>query len=295
MFRLGCGLLELYPQAHRQRYGDELRALLEQEPVTLTTLLDVMLGALDAHLHPGGLLASAPNRVRGAISNAIALWLALIIVGAGFAKTTEDAPFRTAEAAHPVLGDARIAVSVLAGAASAIVVVAGAPIALSIVRQAWKERSRVLRRAVLTPVLGIAALALATGALSLIARHVHGNGSLLGHLAFVVWIGLVVVVAGACALCARAAIGRARLHPAALRLAKCGIWLLTQLMLLLTAATALYVIALTVYAGGLQGLSSGPLDLPTGANLAGEVVAMIVISGLALVTARRALRANVTA
>ena len=173
--------------------------------------------------------------------------------------------------------------------------VAVAPIALSLIRQAWNKRSPSLRRAVVVPLLGIVGFALATGALALIAHRLHGNGSLLGHLAFLVWIGLAVVVAGACALGARAAITRAQLHPAALRLATLAAWLLARVMVALTVATALYVTALTVYAGGLQGLSNGPLDLPTGANLGGQVVAMSVISGLALVTARRGLRAKVTA
>lgn len=295
LFRLGCALVELYPRAYRQRYGDELRAVLEQQPVTIATLFDLMLGALDAHLRPGGLVASPPNRIRGAISAALTLWLAVIAVGAGFAKTTEDVPFRSAETAHPLLGGTRIAVAVLAVMAAAIVVVAGAPIALSILRQAWKERSPSLRRAVVIPVLAIVLFALATGAIALIAHHVREGGSLPGHLAFLAWIGLGVVVAGACALGARAAIESARLHPAALGLAACGTWLLARVIVALTVAMALYVVALTVYAGGLQGLANGPLDLPTGLDLAGQVVAMVVISGLALVTARRGLRAGATA
>lgn len=294
MFRLGCALIELYPLAYRQRYGGELRAVLEQQPVTIATLFDLVLGALDAHFQPGDLVASPPSRIRGAISAALTLWLAVIAVGAGFAKTTEDVPFRTAAAAHPFLGGARIAVAVLAVMAAVIVVMAGAPVALSILRQAWKERSPALRRAVVIPVLGIALFALVTAGLVAVAEHVHGNGSVLGHLAFLVWIGLAVVVAGACALGARAAIQRARLHPAALGLAACGAWVLARVIVGLTVAMALYAVLLAVYAGSLQGLSNGPLDLPTDVSLVGQVAAMIVISGLALVTARRGLRARAT-
>jgi hypothetical protein len=57
---------------------------------------------------------------------------------------------------------------------------------------------------------------------------------------------------------------------------------------------ALYVALLAVYAGNLQGLSNGPVDLPTDVVLVGQVVAMVVISGLALLTARRGLRARAT-
>jgi hypothetical protein len=45
-------LLRLYPARWRARYGDEFLALLEGQPRTLDTLLDVILGALDAHLRP---------------------------------------------------------------------------------------------------------------------------------------------------------------------------------------------------------------------------------------------------
>lgn len=45
-------LLRLYPQAWRERYGDELFALLEEHPATLTDHLDLIRGALDARLHP---------------------------------------------------------------------------------------------------------------------------------------------------------------------------------------------------------------------------------------------------
>ena len=48
----------LYPRAWRDRYGEELEALLEQERVGPRTRLDLLRGALDAHLHP-----AVPSRV----------------------------------------------------------------------------------------------------------------------------------------------------------------------------------------------------------------------------------------
>ena len=45
-------LLGLYPRGWRRRYGAELRTVLEAEPPTLRGVLDVLCGALDAHLHP---------------------------------------------------------------------------------------------------------------------------------------------------------------------------------------------------------------------------------------------------
>jgi hypothetical protein len=45
-------LLRLYPRPWRERYEEELLALLEQRPVSLLDGLDLFFGALDAHLHP---------------------------------------------------------------------------------------------------------------------------------------------------------------------------------------------------------------------------------------------------
>jgi hypothetical protein len=45
-------LLRLYPRAWRERYGDELIALLEARPPSFGDRLDVIRGALDARLHP---------------------------------------------------------------------------------------------------------------------------------------------------------------------------------------------------------------------------------------------------
>jgi len=45
-------LLRLYPRAWRERYGDELVALLEEHPASLIDQFDLIRGAVDARLHP---------------------------------------------------------------------------------------------------------------------------------------------------------------------------------------------------------------------------------------------------
>jgi hypothetical protein len=45
-------LLRLYPRAWRERYGDEIAALLEERPASMLDHLDLIRGALDARLHP---------------------------------------------------------------------------------------------------------------------------------------------------------------------------------------------------------------------------------------------------
>ena len=50
--RSGTWILYLYPQRWRQRYEEEMVAVLEQHNVTLATVFDLLLGALDARLDP---------------------------------------------------------------------------------------------------------------------------------------------------------------------------------------------------------------------------------------------------
>jgi hypothetical protein len=57
-------LLRLYPARWRARYGDEFAAVLEERPLGPFDVADILLGALDAHLHLRG-LGAAPQHQRG--------------------------------------------------------------------------------------------------------------------------------------------------------------------------------------------------------------------------------------
>ena len=70
-------LVALYPRAWRARYGPEMLALLEDRPPSARDALDLLRGALDAHLHP-----AIRSRVAGiAALLAGALW-AVVAIGA---------------------------------------------------------------------------------------------------------------------------------------------------------------------------------------------------------------------
>lgn len=51
--RLAMRLLHLYPRHWRERYEAEVRVLLEEHTVRLTTLADLLAGAVDARLNAG--------------------------------------------------------------------------------------------------------------------------------------------------------------------------------------------------------------------------------------------------
>jgi hypothetical protein len=53
-------LVRLYPKAWRKRYEREFEELLRERPIRLRGLVDIVLGAVDAHLHPE-LIGAAPQ------------------------------------------------------------------------------------------------------------------------------------------------------------------------------------------------------------------------------------------
>ena len=59
--RLAGLALALYPLAFRRRYGQEMRALLDETPPGVHTVLDLLRGALAAHLRPPAGLGALPR------------------------------------------------------------------------------------------------------------------------------------------------------------------------------------------------------------------------------------------
>ncbi len=57
-------LLRLYPAAWRARYGEEFEALLEEQHASIWTVLDILLGALDAQLERGRGGSTMATRLR---------------------------------------------------------------------------------------------------------------------------------------------------------------------------------------------------------------------------------------
>ncbi len=71
-------LLRFYPARWRARYGDEFAAVLEQRPLGPFDVADVLLGALDAHLHLRGLGAASEHAKGFAMSLRIGGYAAIV-------------------------------------------------------------------------------------------------------------------------------------------------------------------------------------------------------------------------
>ena len=85
-------LLALFPASWRARYGDEFEALLQERPLGPFDVADVLLAALDAHLHLRGL--SAADHAKGFVMTlrigGIAAILGGLCWGAGLAWASND-------------------------------------------------------------------------------------------------------------------------------------------------------------------------------------------------------------
>jgi hypothetical protein len=295
--RLARLALALYPMAFRRRYGAELRALVEEQPLRAAVMLDLLIGALRAHLRPAPGLAGeldGGTRLRLGLSGVLACWVAFAAVGFGFYKTTENHPF----GAHPLLGDAHLAVQLAAAIASLAVLAGALPLIAVALRRAWGEPERLRKLAGLVgpPLAALLLFAAATGLLVLLAHHAHrahaaGDPGTAAQAAFVAWT-LGGLAAGAiCVGAARQALfGLDVPQPwllAALRLAT----LVAGAMIAIALAAGLYAIALLFDAPALAGAGNGPFQLVSaGVSLLAEAVAMAGLGVAALLSTSRSWR-----
>jgi hypothetical protein len=108
-------LVRLYPSRWRDRYGDEFEYVLEQRPQTFSVLLDVLLGAVDAHL-----TADSPERRGWWMSRLPALVIAfgaLIWAGGAAAFYTQGPDLSRAGLLVMALGQLAIGLAILGSVA----------------------------------------------------------------------------------------------------------------------------------------------------------------------------------
>jgi len=281
-------LLWLYPRAWRDRYGEELSALLEQTPPGIAATLDLLRGALIAHLRP--LAGAAPAaRARGTIVTVLGCFIIFSALGSGFAKTTENYDY--IEYLHPLLGVSHSVILIGALVGAGALLLAAAPLALASVALARRERDDALTLLVLTPPAAIATFA---GSLGVLALWLNGHRA---HPGVVGWLLLCV-----CALCAAGgafacwAASRAlvrRIDPPAVALAfsVAAVALVTLCMAVVTVATCVFLVGILVDAPQAGAAGNGPgqlVDVTT--SIAVQLIGMLAVSAAAALSSVRGLR-----
>ncbi len=135
-------VVRLFPASWRARYGEEFVALLSQTGVSVGVAFDVLLAALDAHMHP----TKPPRRwplmiqqLRRRELVVFAAWVVFGVVVFSFGWMTKDEPFVYLRASQPLVGLAFDAVSLGAVLSAIGLAVAGFPIALAIAVDALRR------------------------------------------------------------------------------------------------------------------------------------------------------------
>ena len=107
-------LIALYPRNWQARYGDEFQSVLAARSLSTRERLDIVGGAVDAHLHPQ---VPGPERVRdryglGPLAGFALLVGAVTLMANGPVQSDEYGTYRDGSAALPVLVLATILLSV---------------------------------------------------------------------------------------------------------------------------------------------------------------------------------------
>ncbi len=179
-------LVALYPARWRARYGEELRALLESEPVTPTLVIDVVRGALAAHGSPPPAGAVTMRTRTPALVSILAILLvlpAVTFLSAALIRGLQPPQYQPAHAAQ-VIFDAFAAlpsgaVWLLLGLAPLVALALAAIVAWSRLREDGAAREDLAafiegwRRILRQPALVLAAVAFVASAGVLAFAVVH--------------------------------------------------------------------------------------------------------------------------
>lgn len=106
-------LLRLYPARWRARYGDEFELVLADRPLGPFDVADVLLGALDAHLHLRGLGAASEHRKGFAMTLRIGGYAAILGGLLWFIVFAGNAINNGGDSAAPFLGLAIVGATVM--------------------------------------------------------------------------------------------------------------------------------------------------------------------------------------
>jgi hypothetical protein len=170
---LRAWLTRLYPLSWRNRYGAEFEALLEECLHSPMDVLDVILGAFDAHLqllngeNINWRLLNMLNKLRTTILMVFASYIAFIIAGMSLVGVLDDSPMIPLMQTDPAPAFAMSVIRVASVLALLAVIIGGMPLAVTVIRHAL-ESDRASIKLLLVPVISFAVLVLYFGFILLI-------------------------------------------------------------------------------------------------------------------------------
>ncbi|HEX8977543.1 MAG TPA: hypothetical protein VF781_13620 [Solirubrobacteraceae bacterium] len=265
-----------------------MSALLDDTPPSVTATLDLMRGALVAHLRP--LPGTAPaTRARSTVAGVLGCFIAFCAFCAGFVKTTEGDGH--VEHAHPLLGVAHSLILVAAVVAVSALVLAAAPLARASLAQAHRTRDPTLMGLIALLPAGIGIFAGSVGLLTLWLNAHHHHAGVGGWLL----LGLCALCAAAASLACwaapRAIMRRIDIPRSAFAVSIPAIALVAVCMAVIALATGVFLTGIVADSPSVAAAGNGPgqlIDVTT--SIAIQLTAMLALSAAAVLSAARGLR-----
>ena len=142
-------LVQLYPRWWRERYGDEFEILLEECLHSPLDVLDILLGALDAHFElpyeTNWRLMNMINKLRTTVLFVFAAYIAFIVAGFSLTGLMDDTQLVPLTRSNPALSASYTTIEVGSVVGLLAIVIGGAPLAWTIIRRALTSNRKDLR------------------------------------------------------------------------------------------------------------------------------------------------------
>lgn len=297
-------VLRLYPRLWRQRYEEEMLAMLEERHCSLFDTVDLFFGALDAHLHPhlgttGMPLLERIKRMLSLLRRSLLLifcaYIGFILAGADFQKMTEYGDFQQAAQTYGLVGLSFNLVVIGAFVALLAVIAGGLPIAIAIVRSALARKRYGPVFLLAVPFLAFAIFLGTTLALEAIGQ--PGNHLSPGWHIFLdrgIFIGVLIAAAIASTGAVCFAVARSEIPEKILRFALLPSILTIIAMALVLAATLIWGLSLRNAVPQLFNSNEGMFGTSTSGGWLRIVIAMALATLLATISLIRGLSARST-
>ena len=295
-------LLRWYPARWRDRYGDELAAMIEDdlggETPTLRYRLAIARSGLNERMRDAGLVgdsASPSERVRGGALTVLCAFALFVVSGIGFAKVSEhwDQSIRGGARHLPAVSFNLLgSLAVVCGVAVVLAAVALLPTFVQFLRSGgWQA----IRRRVWWAVAATVAASAAIGGLAIWARHLTNHQRNVGfgwyQVAFVIAAILFATTVATWTAVAVATTRRINIGLGQLKFVGILAISVAACMPIMTAAAAVWWGSMATTAPWfLAGTPVGSSASPWATNLLGVLIVMAVASGTGVAGSARVLR-----
>ena len=276
-------ILRFYPHAWRERYESEMEHVLLNHNVPLWTLVDLLVGALDARLHPDLLprrITTVMYRLRTSVIVVFCAFVVYSVAWFAVRFVRDSIPvWEQVVLVHPGIGTALGVVDSVGIVALLALGIGGVPMVYVVLCNAWRERQWRQLGLLAVPPLALVALfgyALLAGQAS-VQRDPRGTPDApFTVVALILQFGFVLLLlaaVGGSTVAVALAVRRSRLSDRLLRFGLVPAGVVTFAMVVGLVATIILTVLVSVEAPQLQG-SPGNLEIVVGL-MGGTVVAAI--------------------